>query len=161
MEKEVWKPIPNYEGLYEVSSLGRVKSLKFNKERILKNTIRSDGYLVVGLFKYRIKKDKKVHQLVAMAFLNHTPNGNKLVVDHINGDKYNNTVYNLQLITQRQNISKMNGKFSSKYIGVSWDSNSNKWKAMIYFNGKQYHLGLFNCELSASLVYQNKLKELA
>ena len=160
MEKEVWKSIPNYEGLYEVSSLGRVKSLKFNKERILKNTIRSDGYSVVGLFKYRIKKDKKVHQLVAMAFLWHQPDGYKLVVDHINGDKYNNRVDNLQLITQRENIGKMNGIFSSKYIGVSWDNNSNKWKAVIYFNGKQYHLGLFKCELAAALAYQNKLKEI-
>lgn len=159
MEKEVWKPIPNYEGLYEVSSLGRVKSIKKNK--ILKNSVYKNEYSNVGVFKDNIRKTKRVHQLVAEVFLNHVPCGMKLVIDHINGNVLDNRVENLQIVSQRENISKMNGKFSSKYIGVSWDSNSNKWKAMIYFNGKQYHLGLFNCELSASLVYQNKLKELA
>ena len=159
IEKEVWKPIPNYEGLYEVSSLGRVKSIKKNK--ILKNSIYKNKYSSIGICKYGVIKTKRVHQLVAEVFLNHVPCGMKLVIDHINGNVLDNRVENLQIVSQRENICKMTGKFSSKYIGVSWDSNSNKWTAKIMINKKQYHLGLFKCELSASLAYQNKLKELA
>jgi hypothetical protein len=157
MKKEVWKSIPNYEGLYEVSSLGRVKSLYINR---CLNPYISARYYCVGLSKNGVQKNKRVHQLVAEMFLNHTPCGMKLVIDHINGNPLDNKVENLQLISQRQNISKMNGNFSSKYLGVSWDKNSNKWTAKININQKQYHLGLFNCELAASQAYQNKLKEI-
>jgi hypothetical protein len=157
MKKEVWKSIPNYEGLYEVSSLGRVKSLKKNK---CLNPFISTRYFRVGLSKNGIQKTKRVHSLVSEAFLNHVPCGMKLVIDHINGDKHDNRVDNLQIVSQRENISKMNGKFSSKYIGVSWDKKANKWTAKIMINKKNYHLGVFNCELAASQVYQNKLKEI-
>ena len=96
--EETWKSIPSYEGLYQVSSLGNVKSLKFGKERILTNTIRSDGYSVAGLSKNGIEKKIKTHQLVAMAFLEHKPNGYTLVVDHINGNPSDNRLENLRIL---------------------------------------------------------------
>jgi hypothetical protein len=156
IEKEVWKSIPNYEGLYEVSSLGRVKSVKYNKEKILKYDY--EIYLKVKLSKNGIAKNKRIHSLVAEAFLNHKPNGMEKIIDHINGDKHDNRVDNLQIVTQRQNVSKMKGNFSSKYIGVSFDRG--RWQVSIYINKKNYKLGRFKTELEAHQAYQNKLKEL-
>jgi hypothetical protein len=101
-----------------------------------------------------------VHQLVAMAFLNHTPCGMNLVVDHINSNKLDNRVENLQLITQRENSSKDIKNKTSKYTGVSWCKHRGKWLSQIYLNKKTYNLGRFNCELSAHLAYINKLKQI-
>lgn len=112
-EEEIWKPIKDYEGLYEVSNLGRVKSLygwdghEYHKrEKMLnpykqksgKNYFRS----VVKLTKERETKDFKVHRLVAKAFI---PNPTNLsVINHIDGNPLNNKVTNLEWCTQNQNI---------------------------------------------------------
>ena len=98
---EIWKPIKNYEGIYEISNLGRVKSLKrivkkeihnINiSEKILKQTLNINKYLMVSLNKNGIKKNVKVHLLVAESFLNHkTDSTHKIVVDHIDNNKTNN-----------------------------------------------------------------------
>jgi hypothetical protein len=163
--EEIWKDIPRYKGLYQVSNLGNVKSLPrevcnyrgcfISKEKFLKQRISKNYHSV------RIKnKTIRVHQLVAMAFLNHTPCGHKLVVDHINHNKLDNRLENLQLITNRENCSKDVKNKTSKYTGVSWDSNRKKWQVGIKINGKRYALGRFNCEEEASQVYKNKLKEI-
>jgi hypothetical protein len=163
--EEIWKSIPNYEGLYEVSNLGRVKSLSrfVNsgmgykiKERILKPITDGHGYINVGLS----SKKYKVHKLVAIVFLGHTPNGYALVVDHINNIKTDNRVNNLQLITNRENCSKDRKNKSSKYIGVTWDKQTNKWRTSIIINKKRINLGRFLNEEDASIAYQNKLKEI-
>ena len=171
MEKEIWKEVKGYEGIYEVSDLGNVKSLPremnrgsgitISKERILKPYVYSRGYYGVSLRKDNKAKTKKVHQLVAIAFLNHTPDGTqKLVVDHIDNNKLNNRLDNLQLTTNRENSSKDRKGGSSKFIGVSWDRKYNKWKAQIRINGKKVHLGYFKIEIEASNAYNNKLKEI-
>ena len=151
--EEIYKDIPGYKGMYQVSNLGNVKSFRKSKERILKPSIGDKGYYVVTLFNKR-----RIHQLVAEAFLNHTPCGMKLVIDHINNDKLDNRVENLQVVTQRFNTSKTEGKGTSKYKGVSWYKKYNKWIAQITIDRKRINLGYFNCELAASLAYQNKLK---
>lgn len=161
MIKEEWEPVKDYEGLYEVSYLGRVKSLgndKTRKEKILKHGVDRYGYYHVVLCKHGKAKTHKVHKLVAMSFLNHIPCGYKLVVDHINDNPKDNRVKNLQLITQRENANKTQVKYTSKYKGVSWHKQSKKWVCKIQINGKSQYLGLFNCELEASVAYQNKLK---
>jgi len=118
---EIFKDIPGYEGIYQVSDLGRVKSLKFNKEKILKPGVNNHGYYTVVLCKGK-RKTINVHQLVAMAFLNHEPCGyNGLIVDHKDNNPLNNRLSNLQLISQRENTSK-DKKGSSKYTGVSWNN---------------------------------------
>jgi hypothetical protein len=174
MEKEVWKPIPNYEGLYEVSSLGRVKSLsrkwisgnggKRNHGEIIMKpfvTGKFRNYHTLELSKDGVKKTFKVHHLVAMAFLNHIPDGTtKLVTDHINNDQSDNRLENLQIITNRQNVSKDIKNATSKYTGVSWDKHRGKWRAEIAYNKIKYRLGRFKTELEAHEAYQNKLKEL-
>lgn len=169
--KEIWKDIPEYEGYYQVSNLGRVKNLKrfvkakskatrLIKERILKANIDSTTYLAVMLSKDGKKKTFKVHQLVAMAFLNHTPCGHKIVVDHIDNDKLNNRVDNLQITTNRYNCSKDVKNKTSKYTGVSWEKRTNKWFAGIKLNRKTKFLGRFNTEIEASKAYQNALNNL-
>jgi len=164
MKNEIWKDIIGYEGLYQISSLGRVKSLgndKSKKEKILKNILNGSGYFQVGLYKNNKNIVKRVHQLVAIAFLNHKPCGHKLVVDHINDNQTDNRVDNLQIITQRENAYKTQGKYSSQYKGVCFDKYANKWTSKIYINGSLKHLGLFLNQQDAYQAYKNKIKEIS
>jgi hypothetical protein len=170
---EEFRDVPGYEGLYQVSNLGNVKSLpkewrsgecyrntRRHNGKILKSAINSKGYLTIGFFKDEKRKTFSVHQLVAMAFLNHIPCGYDLVCDHLNDIKTDNRLENLQLVTARFNTCKTQGKYSSKYKGVSFNKLNKKWISYININGKRKHLGYFNCELAASIAYQNKLKTL-
>ena len=168
--EEIWKDIKGYEGLYQVSNLGRVKCLpkewitgkgttRSHKGKIKRLGIRN-GYYQTSLSKNGIKKCFQVHQLVAIAFLNHTPCGHELVVDHIDDNKQNNRVDNLQIVTQRFNSHKTQGKYSSKYKGVHWNKKISKWVSKITINGKTKHIGVFKCELAAHLAYRKELKNL-
>jgi hypothetical protein len=103
---ENWKDVPNYIGLYKVSDLGRVKSILNGFKKILKPGVDGVGYYTVALTRRGEAKTFKVHQLVAMAFLNHKPCGYELVVDHIDNNKLNNNLQNLQLITHSENLTK-------------------------------------------------------
>jgi hypothetical protein len=160
---EIWKNIPEYEG-YQVSNLGNVKSLRFGKEIILKKSVKKKGlrnYYSLDLYKDKKRKHIKIHKLVAMAFLNHIPDGTqKIVVDHINNNSLDNRLENLQLITQRENASKDKKNKSSKYTGVTWDSTRNKWRVSVKINGRSKHLGRFYCEIEASEAYQKALSEI-
>lgn len=168
--EEIWKDIIGYEGLYQVSSFGRVKSLSrdsFNgktffktKEKILSTCTRGKGYEEIVLRKKGKRKCYTIHQLVAMTFLNHVPCGQKLVVDHINDIKTDNRLENLQVITQRENAFKTQGKYSSKYKGVHKDKNRTNWRACILINKKKINLGSFKSEYEAHLAYQEALKSI-
>lgn len=156
---EIWKTIPGYDK-YKVSNLGRIKSLKYKEPKILKKKINIYGYEQIALTKNSKKKYYQVHQLVAMAFLNHKPCGHKIVVDHIDFDRTNNTLQNLRLTTQRENTNKKHLKSSSKYTGVYWDKKSDKWRSMIRINGKLKYLGLYENEYDAYLSYKKELKKI-
>lgn len=116
MSKEVWKDIIDYEGLYQVSNLGRVKSL-FRYKRILKPQKDIHGYLKVGLYKNGKCKLFNIHKLVANAFIEN-PNNYKYV-NHKDENKTNNRVenlefcsfyYNLMYGTRVQRIAEKNNK---------------------------------------------------
>jgi hypothetical protein len=165
---EIWKDVVNYEGMYKVSNLGNVVSLerkvkksigvglKTIKRRIMKQQL-VRGYPSVGLTYDGNTKMFCVHQLMAITFLNHTPNGHSIVVDHIDNDKLNNNINNLQLISNRDNTSKDRKNGSSKYVGVSWSKRLCKWRADIQIKGKAKTIGYFNDEYEASLAYSNEL----
>lgn len=167
---EEWRDISGYEGLYQVSNLGRVKSLgrivdgvKRNKlpikrikvERILKQSLNPDGYAFIRLCKDSIMTTKYVHKLVAISFLGEMSG---LHVDHINNVQKDNRLENLQWIFPRENTSK-DRKGSSKFIGVSLRKNSKKWESYISINKRRKHLGLFNNEKDAKEAYQKALIE--
>lgn len=128
------------------------------KERQLKPHPHHSGYFRVGLTKEKKQLNYAVHQLVCMSFLNHIPNGFNVVVDHINGIKTDNRVDNLRLVSNRENTSFNNRKnfnnLTSKYIGVYFSKNSNKWISQIQFNNKLYNIGSFNNEIEASNQYK-------
>lgn len=109
--QEIWKDIKGYEGLYQISNFGRVKSLeryqqnhsKLQKieEKIKTIHIKNNGYQFVQLYKDNIMKNLHVHRLVAQAFI---PNlENKTQINHIDGNKLNNSVNNLEWVTSNEN----------------------------------------------------------
>jgi len=175
MQYEVWKEVKGFEGLYEISTLGKVKSLPrlvnnahanyLTKERILRCSLDGFGYLKVGLCRNGKNKTIKVHVLMAIAFLNHTPNGHKIAIDHINGIKTCNNIENLRVVTQRFNCSigerKDRGMLSSQYSGVYWNKNANMWHSRIEIAGKSKHLGYFKNEIDAANAYLNAVISLS
>ncbi len=113
--KEIWKDIKGYEGKYQVSNFGRVKSLYqeymggwrkqqliVRPETILKSPCNSDGYPLVGLSKNNKRKSFKVHRLVAQEFI---PNLYNLPeINHKNGNKNDNSINNLEWCTPQENV---------------------------------------------------------
>lgn len=102
--KEIWKPIIGYEGLYEVSSLGNIKRIvgtRCKKEHIITPRPASNGYLRVNLSKGNKVKDFSIHRLVATAFIENV--SGKAEVNHIDGDKTNNCIDNLEWVTKSEN----------------------------------------------------------
>lgn len=175
IKKEIWKDVPGYENYYQVSNMGRVKSLdrwvtysngrkQFYKGKIMSGTL-SNGYMWVTLSRDGLKNTSlKVSQLVAIAFLNHKRNGHLNVVDHINGDRSDDRLQNLRIVTSRANSStcfKSNSEhFTSEYVGVSWNNRDSKWQAKIRYKDSQIGLGYFDDELKASISYQQALAKI-
>lgn len=124
---EIWKDIPGYEGIYQISSQGRVKSLPrlvkgknhrcpqgyqcTRKERVLSPAICGTGYWKVGLYKNGVMKNHNVHRMMAVAFI---PNPNGYTqVNHKDGNKMNCKLSNLEWCTPSQN-----GKHAYAVIGI-------------------------------------------
>lgn len=132
---EEWKDIKNYEGLYQVSNFGRILSLNYNrtgKPELMNPSETKGGYLVVELWKNKEKKRCLVHRIVAETFLENPEN--KPEINHIDEDKTNNRVDNLEWCEHKYNmnygtrneraakaISKAmtNGKLSKRVLQLS------------------------------------------
>ena len=137
---EEYKIIKGFEN-YEISNFGSVKNIKTGK--ILKPVINGRGYYHVTLYKDCKKFTKRIHKLVATAFL---PNPfQKSCVDHIDNNILNNNINNLRFATSSENgmNSKISNRNSSGYKGITFHKKSNKWHAYININGKRQNLGFF------------------
>ena len=108
MHKEEWKDIKGYEGKYQVSNLGRVRSIprsgKHCTRKEAKIMFLSDrkGYKAITLYKSGKRKTISVHKLVAEAFVPNTKS--KPVINHVNGDRADNRAENLEWVTQSENV---------------------------------------------------------
>lgn len=101
--QEIWKDILDYEGLYQVSNLGRVKSLRFKKEKILKQQKNNYKYLQVNFCKNNNHKTHRTHQLVMLSF-KLDKKFDYSEINHIDGNKENNTIDNLEWCTHKENM---------------------------------------------------------
>jgi len=156
---EIWKKVLGFE-CYEVSNFGRLVSLKYNKRNILKGGYNRMGYKMYNVRSVECKTYyKSIHRLVALAFIDN-PN-NYEFVNHIDKNKNNNNISNLEWCSSRENNTHMRMlmKKSSKYTGVYFDKSRDKWYATIKYNNKQNFLGRFTNEIDASNAYLNALKE--
>lgn len=109
---EIWKDICGFEGLYKISSYGRIKSLHYyggNRVKILKPAKDSDGYLTIGIWKDKKRYSKKMHRLVAEAFIPNPENFPQ--INHKDEDRENNHVENLEWCTNKYNVNYGNHSF--------------------------------------------------
>lgn len=122
---EEWKPIKGYEGLYEISSCGRVKSLKCGREKILKPQDNGNGYLQVVLCKDGKCKKYSIHRLVALHFVDGYFEGAE--VDHLDTNSLNNVWTNLKWVTRVENA---NNPLTKEHISksISGENNPNYGK---------------------------------
>ena len=159
---EIWKDVVDFEGYYQVSNLGRVRSTRTQK--IKSQSIQTTGkYLQVSLWKNNREKRVLVHRCVAQAFI---PNlFEKPQVNHIDKNDQNNHVDNLEWVTISENHlhafrtgrkgskSRLGEKLSnaSQYRYVYWDTRRNTWIASIKIDGKTQNIGRFQTEVAAAL----------
>ena len=116
-------------------------------------------YDEVKLYLMGKTKNIAVHILVCQSFLGYdVKNKKSLVADHINENKYDNRLCNLQIITHRENIRKSTKKTDTPYYGVY--KVNNKWRARFYFENKPYHVGYFHCDYEAHLAVEKSIKKL-
>jgi len=181
INNEIWKPVIGFEGRYEVSNQGRIKSIIDNhgkpKSHIKSVRIRSESckYLYVQFFIKDKVFHEAVHRVVAKAFIKNKDN--KPMVNHINGDKLKNDAYNLEWVTCSENhkhafeiglrdiekhrermIGTKYGK-SSHFRNVTYDPSRNKWKGTMKHMGKMLPQKRFDTEIEAAQ-YVNYLIDL-
>ncbi len=127
LKEEVWKDIEGYEGMYQISSLGRVRSVRRSrtgptggviKERVLKRCYNDAGYPHVTLSRDNIRKTKLVHRLVANHFITTKHKG--LLIHHKDGDKTNNNITNLEFVTPKQHYDREPKMRAGLWIGAKY-----------------------------------------
>lgn len=149
---EAWAPIAGYEGRYEVSDFGRVRSFVVSTRtgnkpgpHLMKLLTRKrDGYQTVGLVKDGVRRVTKVHQLVAHAFLPPRPSP-KHDPDHENGNRADNRACNLRWLTKKQNSWNTNRvRSESGVLGVyKSEKGARPWRAVVMRHGRSVTVGTF------------------
>tara|TARA_R110000868_G_scaffold339485_1_gene600210 strand:- start:181 stop:645 length:465 start_codon:yes stop_codon:yes gene_type:complete len=146
----MYKSIPGYPD-YMINEYGEVCSIKNSKVKILKQSDDGDGYYKISLFKDKKVYCKKVHRLLGITFLNCS---NDMQIDHIDGDRSNNSLSNLRIVTSQENhFNRTTAK------GCHFYKPTNRWMAYIVLNKKKIHLGYFDTEEDAHAAYL-KAKEI-
>ncbi len=153
------KDIPGWAG-YKATNQGEIISCPRKwqtKYMILKPMEDINGYLYVGLSKNGKAKSIKVHKLIALTFIGIRPN--RLVINHIDRNRKNNKISNLEYITTRENVnhSFIDKKISSQYPGVCFYKKNKQWGAYIQIKKEKHFLGLFKEENNAANAYKQAL----
>lgn len=170
---EEWKQIPNLP--YEISSLGKIRNLQ---GKVLKTYIQNSGYEQIKINYQGLHIHKSIHRLVAEAFI---PNPlNRPCVNHIDGNKLNNTVDNLEWCTNSENIlharktglnpynkptlglklkPRSNSGKQSQYLGVHWDKSRQRWRACVVLDNVKYLQKRYDSEYEAALVRDECIKQ--
>jgi len=154
---ELWEPVTGFDK-YFISNKGRIKSYKTGKENIL-NPEKSK-YKTVTLRKDNIKCTKSIHRLVAEHFINNDLTKSNMVVDHKFGNVEDNSLENLQIISQRANTLKGNMLNKSGHVGVSWRENRKSWRVRILYNKKRVTLGSFKNKEDAIELHKQFFKDI-
>lgn len=155
--QEIWKDINGFEGLYQISNLGRIKALSkksgflVRKEHILNPTIKENGYEQIDLQKNNEKTKKYIHRLVAEAFI---PNLNNYpCINHIDYNKRNNNVSNLGWCTYSQNNSysrcQIIGGLARRIPVVQYDKQGNVIKIWDCATTASKELNILNTNITA------------
>jgi len=171
MEIEEWIPAKGFEGFYECSTFGRIRSVyrwvkarnngnRFNKGQILKYCVKEDGYLMTGFSVLSKHYSIIAHNVIFWSFNPDIKKQKGYEIDHIDNDKTNLRPSNLRYITNRENASKaaLTLNKTSKYTGVSFSKQRNKFCCFIKVNCKSINLGRFEDEEKANNVYQKALE---
>jgi|TARA_R110001606_G_scaffold232602_1_gene380059 hypothetical protein len=160
MSEEIWKDVVGYEGDYQVSNMGRVKSFKKYQgvsSRIIKPSKAHNGYLVFNLCKNNSKKTYSVHKIIQESF-----NLGKGVVDHIDGNRVNNMLSNLRVGSQRDNCRNLECHRNGKLVGAHYSKRPKPllkpWRSQISIKGISKKLGYFATELEAHNRYIKELE---
>ena len=154
--KEIWKKLPTFNN-HLISTHGRLKNITTNK--ILLGTKDEKGYMRYNLTYNKKQRRGKIHRLMLLAFPCYFIYMKGTQIDHIDGNKGNNKITNLRLCTNQENQwNSRSYKGKSKYKGVSYRKDNNKWRAIIYYNKKPINLGQYNTEKEAAEAYNKKAK---
>ena len=165
--EEIWKPVVGYEGLYEVSNIGRIKGIRFG-EKIIKLRYHKDGYLTAGLRKNNKQTKLLVHQIVLKSFVGFPKIDQEC--DHINRQRDDNRLENLRWATRSENSLNRKSFGKSKFKGVSYNTFKYNRKdgtygilirirASISINNKNILLGYFKTEEEAHEAYKQAFKK--
>lgn len=149
MKKEIWKKVKGFDNYY-VSNNGKVLNILSNK--ILKNNINGAGYYFVNLYKDKIRFNNMIHKLVFENFNNKISN-RIFVIDHIDNNKLNNNINNLQLITNRENSTKDKKQISGNYC--IYITKNNNYMVRLRINGLKKSLGTYKNINEAKIVRDN------
>jgi hypothetical protein len=160
LQNEMWIDIPNYENIYQISNMGRVKSLtriienkkgqiQKYKGKILSPRLSNRGYFQINLSENNKTTLFSLHRLVMLTFVGPS----NLLVDHIDRNPENNKLENLRYVTNQEN------NFNRGAKGYSYRKNNNKWVSCLRINGESIYLGVFDTELESKNAYlESKLK---
>lgn len=145
MQNEIWKDIPNYEGLYQISNLGNVKRVLFvnnittkPQNKILKPTSNGNGYLIISLHKNGKRKNYYIHRLVAETFLNNPNNYNE--INHKDFNKKNNKVDNLEWCCRQYNVNYSINNMKKPKVNCKKTNTGEKY---IRYRYNHYCLGMY------------------
>ena len=152
-----WRSISGFIN-YQIRNIGRVRNV--NTGRVLKQSLDGKGYYIVDLYSNSKRTTRLIHRVVAQEFIVNPDN--QKCVDHISHNIKDNCVSNLRWAKGENNMNrkKEENPTSSKYKGVSYHNNRNKWEPYIHYNNRRKHIGLYYTENEGARAYNEKAIEI-